>query len=156
MRHPLKIRGLPTLPFPSWKGGIDSNYYVRLSSPDSNQGCFFGCLTTPFSAGIIVIWIWTDNATPKVDERESGMSPTVRPQFPSTGPKPMSCPCWYTRSAFLVPTASFSPFGTLEVRFLYQWCAPVYLVHTKASSRTFSVLWNNRRLFFQVWKTMCN
>jgi len=155
------------------------------------------------------------------------MTPTVLPQFPSTGPKLMSCPCWYTRSAFPVPTASFCPFGTPEarllyqhifyfiwytrstspvpthllfhlvhqkhvsctntslisfgtpevrflyqrhlfvhlvhqkhvsctntsfisfgtpeVRFLYQWCAPVYSVHTKASSRTFSVLWNNRR-----------
>ena len=122
------------------------------------------------------------------------MTPTVLPQFPSTGPKLMSCPCWYTRSAFPVPTASFCPFGTPEARFLYQhifyfiwytrsafpvpthllfhlvhqkrvsctntslisfgtpearllyqWCAPVYSVHTKASSRTFSVLWNNRR-----------
>ena len=34
--------------------------------------------------------------------------------------------------------------GTPEARFLYQ-CAPVYSVHTKASSSTFSVLWNNRR-----------
>ena len=122
------------------------------------------------------------------------MTPTVLPQFPSTGPTLMSCPCWYTRSAFPVPTASFCPFGTPEARFLYQhisysiwytrstspvpthllfhlvhqkhvsctntsfisfgtpearllyqWCAPVYSVHTKASSRTFSVLWNNRR-----------
>ncbi len=122
------------------------------------------------------------------------MTPTVLPQFPSTGPKLMSCPCWYTRNAFLVPTASFCPFGTPEARLLYQhifyfiwytrsaspvpthllfhlvhqkrvsctntslisfgtpearllyqWCAPVYSVHTKASSRTFSVLWNNRR-----------
>ena len=139
------------------------------------------------------------------------MTPTVLPQFPSTGPKLMSCPCWYTRSAFPVPTASFCPFGTPEARLLYQrhlfvhlvhqkhvsctntsfisfgtpevrflyqrhlfvhlvhqkhvsctntsfisfgtpearllyqWCAPVYSVHTKASSRTFSVLWNNRR-----------
>ena len=122
------------------------------------------------------------------------MTPTVLPQFPSTGPTLMSCPRWYTRSAFPVPTASFSPFGTPEARFLYQhisyfiwytrstspvpthllfhlvhqkrvsctntslisfgtpearllyqWCAPVYSVHTKASSRTFSVLWNNRR-----------
>ena len=155
------------------------------------------------------------------------MTPTVLPQFPSTGPTLMSCPCWYTRSAFPVPTASFCPFGTPEarllyqhifyfiwytrsafpvpthllfhlvhqkcvsctngiflsiwytrsaspvpthllfhlvhqkrvsctntsfisfgtpeVRFLYQWCAPVYSVHTKASSRTFSVLWDNRR-----------
>ena len=114
----------------------------------------------------------------KVDERESGMSPTVLPQFPSTGPTLMSCPCWYTRSAFPVPTASFCPFGTPEARFLYQhisysiWytrsTSPVpthllfHLVHqkhvsctngapqyirciTKASSRTFSVLWNNRR-----------
>ena len=48
----------------------------------------------------------------KVDERESGMSPTVLPQFPSTGPTLMPCPRWYTRSAFPVPTASFSPFGT--------------------------------------------
>ena len=40
---------------------------------------------------------------------------------------------------------SFISFGTPEVRFLYQWCAPVYSVHTKASSRTFSVLWDNRR-----------
>ena len=125
---------------------------------------------------------------------ESGMTPTVLPQFPSFGPTLMSCPCWYTRSAFPVPTASFCPFGTPEARFLYQhisysiwytrsaspvpthllfhlvhqkrvsctntslisfgtpearllyqWCAPVYSVHTKASSRTFSVLWNNRR-----------
>ena len=121
------------------------------------------------------------------------MTPTVLPQFPSTGPTLMSCPCWYTRSAFPVPTASFCPFGTPEARFLYQhisyfiWytrstspvpthllfhlvhqkrvpctntslipfgtpevrflhqCAPVYSVDTKASSRTFSVLWNNRR-----------
>ena len=139
------------------------------------------------------------------------MTPTVLPQFPSTGPKLMSCPCWYTRSAFPVPTASFCPFGTPEARFLYQhisysiWytrsTSPVpthllfhlvhqkhvsctntslipfgtpearflyqrhlfvHLVHqkhvsctngapqyirciTKASSRTFSVLWNNRR-----------
>ena len=137
------------------------------------------------------------------------MTPTVLPQFPSTGPKLMSCPRWYTRSAFPVPTASFCPFGTPEARslyntslipfgtpearFLYQhisyfiWytrsafpvpthllfhlvhqkrvpctntslipfgtpevrflhqCAPVYSVDTKASSRTFSVLWNNRR-----------
>ena len=121
------------------------------------------------------------------------MTPTVLPQFPSTGPKLMSCPCWYTRSAFPVPTASFCPFGTPEARLLYQhisyfiWytrstfpvpthllfhlvhqkrvpctntslipfgtpevrflhqCAPVYSVDTKASSRTFSVLWNNRR-----------
>ena len=122
------------------------------------------------------------------------MTPTVLPQFPSTGPKLMSCPRWYTRSAFPVPTASFCPFGTPEARLLYQhisysiwytrstfpvpthllfhlvhqkrvsctntsfisfgtpearllyqWCAPVYSVHTKASSRTFSVLWNNRR-----------
>ena len=96
----------------------------------------------------------------KVDERESGMSPTVLPQFPSTGPTLMSCPRWYTRSAFPVPThllfhlvhqkhvsctnTSLIPFGTPEVRFLYQ-CAPVYSVHAKASSRTFSVLWNNRR-----------
>gem|GEM_PF-4777256 len=50
----------------------------------------------------------------KVDERESGMSPTVLPQFPSTGPTLMPCPRWYTRSAFPVPTASFSPFGTPE------------------------------------------
>ena len=40
---------------------------------------------------------------------------------------------------------SFISFGTPEARLLYQWCAPVYSVHTKASSRTFSVLWNNRR-----------
>ena len=139
------------------------------------------------------------------------MTPTVLPQFPSTGPKLMSCPCWYTRSAFPVPTASFCPFGTPEarllyqhifyfiwytrsafpvpthllfhlvhqkrvsctntslisfgtpeVRFLYQRHLFVHLVHqkhvsctngapqyirciTKASSRTFSVLWNNRR-----------
>ena len=139
------------------------------------------------------------------------MTPTVLPQFPSTGPKLMSCPCWYTRSAFPVPTASFCPFGTPEARLLYQhisyfiWytrsafpvtthllfhlvhqkrvsCTNtslipfgtpearflyqrhlfVHLVHqkhvsctngapqyirciTKASSRTFSVLWNNRR-----------
>ena len=139
------------------------------------------------------------------------MTPTVLPQFPSTGPKLMSCPCWYTRSAFPVPTASFCPFGTPEARLLYQhifyfiwytrstspvpthllfhlvhqkcvsctngiflsiWytrsTSPVpthllfHLVHqkhvsctngapqyirciTKASSRTFSVLWNNRR-----------
>ena len=121
------------------------------------------------------------------------MTPTVLPQFPSTGPTLMSCPCWYTRSAFPVPTASLIPFGTPEARFLYQhisyfiWytrsafpvpthllfhlvhqkrvpctntslipfgtpevrflhqCAPVYSVDTKASSRTFSVLWNNRR-----------
>ena len=154
------------------------------------------------------------------------MTPTVLPHFPSTGPKLMSCPRWYTRSAFPVPTASFCPFGTPEARFLYQhisysiwytrstspvpthllfhlvhqkrvsctntslipfgtpearflyqhisysiWytrsafpvptasfcpfgtpearflyqCAPVYSVHAKASSRTFSVLWNNRR-----------
>ena len=32
------------------------------------------------------------------------MTPTVLPQFPSTGPTLMSCPCWYTRSAFPVPT----------------------------------------------------
>ena len=139
------------------------------------------------------------------------MTPTVLPQFPSTGPTLMSCPCWYTRSAFPVPTASFCPFGTPEarllyqhifyfiwytrsafpvpthllfhlvhqkrvsctntslisfgtpeVRFLYQRHLFVHLVHqkhvsctngapqyirciTKASSRTFSVLWNNRR-----------
>ena len=139
------------------------------------------------------------------------MTPTVLPHFPSTGPKLMSCPCWYTRNAFPVPTASFCPFGTPEARFLYQhisysiWytrsASPVpthllfhlvhqkhvsctntslipfgtpearllyqrhlfvHLVHqkhvsctngapqyirciTKASSRTFSVLWNNRR-----------
>ena len=122
------------------------------------------------------------------------MTPTVLPHFPSTGPKLMSCPCWYTRNAFPVPTASFCPFGTPEARFLYQhisysiWYTrsafPVpthllfhlvhqkhvsctthllfHLVHqkhvsctngapqyirciTKASSRTFSVLWNNRR-----------
>ena len=122
------------------------------------------------------------------------MTPTVLPQFPSTGPTLMSCPCWYTRSAFPVPTASFCPFGTPEARFLYQhisyfiwytrstfpvqhisysiWYTrsafPVpthllfHLVHqkhvsctngapqyirciTKASSRTFSVLRNNRR-----------
>ena len=139
------------------------------------------------------------------------MTPTVLPQFPSTGPTLMSCPCWYTRSAFPVPTASFCPFGTPEARLLYQhifyfiwytrstspvpthllfhlvhqkcvsctngiflsiWytrsTSPVpthllfHLVHqkhvsctngapqyirciTKASSRTFSVLWNNRR-----------
>ena len=122
------------------------------------------------------------------------MTPTVLPQFPSTGPKLMSCPCWYTRSASPVPTASFCPFGTPEARFLYNtslipfgtpearslyqhisyfiWYTrstfPVpthllfHLVHqkhvsctngapqyirciTKASSRTFSVLWNNRR-----------
>ena len=139
------------------------------------------------------------------------MTPTVLPQFPSTGPKLMSCPCWYTRSAFPVPTASICPFGTPEARLLYQhifyfiwytrstspvpthllfhlvhqkcvsctngiflsiWytrsASPVpthllfHLVHqkhvsctngapqyirciTKASSRTFSVLWNNRR-----------
>ena len=48
------------------------------------------------------------------------MTPTVLPQFPSTGPKLMSCPCWYTRNAFLVPTASFCPFGTPEARLLYQ------------------------------------
>ena len=48
------------------------------------------------------------------------MTPTVLPQFPSTGPKLMSCPCWYTRSAFPVPTASFCPFGTPEARLLYQ------------------------------------
>ena len=48
------------------------------------------------------------------------MTPTVLPQFPSTGPKLMSCPCWYTRSAFPAPTASFCPFGTPEARFLYQ------------------------------------
>ena len=130
----------------------------------------------------------------KVDERESGMSPTVLPQFPSTGPKLMSCPRWYTRSAFPVPThllfhlvhqkhvsctnTSLISFGTPEARSLYQhisysiWYTrsafPVpthllfHLVHqkhvsctngapqyirciTKASSRTFSVLWNNRR-----------
>jgi len=68
---------------------------------------------------------------------------------------------WYTRSAFPVPThllfhlvhqkrvsctnTSLISFGTPEARLLYQWCAPVYSVHTKASSRTFSVLWNNRR-----------
>ena len=68
----------------------------------------------------------------KVDERESGMSPTVLPQFPSTGPTLMSCPRWYTRSAFPVPTASFSPFGTPETRLLYQWCAPVYSMHNKS------------------------
>ena len=155
------------------------------------------------------------------------MTPTVLPQFPSTGPKLMSCPCWYTRSAFPVPThllfhlvhqkhvsctnTSFISFGTPEARLLYQhisyfiWytrsTSPVpthllfhlvhqkcvsctngiflsiwytrstslvpthllfHLVHqkhvsctngapqyirciTKASSRTFSVLWNNRR-----------
>ena len=139
------------------------------------------------------------------------MTPTVLPQFPSTGPKLMSCPRWYTRSASPVPTASFCPFGTPEARLLYQhisysiWytrsASPVpthllfhlvhqkrvsctntslipfgtpearflyqrhlfvHLVHqkhvsctngapqyirciTKASSRTFSVLWNNRR-----------
>ena len=50
----------------------------------------------------------------KVDERESGMTPTVLPQFPSTGPTLMSCPRWYTRSAFPVPAASFSLFGTPE------------------------------------------
>ena len=48
------------------------------------------------------------------------MTPTVLPQFPSTGPKLMSCPRWYTRSAFPVPTASFCPFGTPEARLLYQ------------------------------------
>ena len=115
-----------------------------LSAPDSNQWCLPGCITTIFSPGIIVVWIWNDNAAPKVDGCESGMTPTVLPQFPSTGPKLMSCPCWYTRSAFPVPTASFCPFGT-PARLLYQWCAPVYSVHTKASSRTFSVLWSNRR-----------
>ena len=52
----------------------------------------------------------------KVDERESGMSPTVLPQFPSTGPTLMPCPRWYTRSAFPVPAASFCPFGTPEAR----------------------------------------
>ena len=41
---------------------------------------------------------------PKVGGCESGMTPTVLPHFPSTGPKLMSCPCWYTRSAFPVPT----------------------------------------------------
>ena len=68
----------------------------------------------------------------KVDERESGMSPTVLPQFPSTCPTLMSCPRWYTRSAFPVPAASFSPFGTPETRLLYQWCAPVYSMHNKS------------------------
>ena len=75
-----------------------------LSAPDSNQWCLPGCITTIFSPGIIVVWIWNDNAAPKVDGCESGMTPTVLPQFPSTGPKLMSCPCWYTRSAFPVPT----------------------------------------------------
>ena len=132
-----------------------------LSAPDSNQWCLPGCITTIFSPGIIVVWIWNDNAAPKVDGCESGMTPTVLPQFPSTGPTLMSCPRWYTRSAFPVPThllfhlvhqkrvsctnTSLISFGTPEARLLYQWCAPVYSVHTKASSRTFSVLWNNRR-----------
>ena len=61
--------------------------------------------------------------------------------------------------------------GTPEARFLYQRHLFVHLVHqkhvsctngapqyirciTKASSRTFSVLRNNRRPFFQVWKVM--
>ena len=34
-----------------------------LSAPDSNQWCLPGCITTIFSPGIIVVWIWADNAT---------------------------------------------------------------------------------------------
>ena len=106
------------------------------------------------------------------------MTPTVLPQFSSTGPKLMSCPCWYTRSAFPVPThllfhlvhrkrvsctngiflsiwytRSTSPVPThLLFHLVHQKhvsCtngAPQYIrCITKASSRTFSVLWNNRR-----------
>ena len=64
------------------------------------------------------------------------MTPTVLPQFPSTGPKLMSCPRWYTRSAFPVPTASFCPFGTPEARSLYQRHLFVHLVHQKRVSCT--------------------
>ena len=61
------------------------------------------------------------------------MTPTVLPQFPSTGPTLMSCPCWYTRSAFPVPTASFCPFGTPEVRFLYQHIS-YFIWYTRSAS----------------------
>ena len=116
-----------------------------LSAPDSNQWCLPGCITTIFSPGIIVVWIWNDNAAPKVDGCESGMTPTLLPQFPYTGPKLMSCPRWYTRSAFPVPTHLL--FHLVHQKHVS--CtngAPQYIrCITKASSRTFSVLWNNRR-----------
>ena len=93
-----------------------------LSAPDSNQWCLPGCITTIFSPGIIVVWIWNDNAAPKVDGCESGMTPTVLPQFPSTGPKLMSCPCWYTRSAFPVPMCPCI-FGAYKGIIKYIFCS---------------------------------
>ena len=93
-----------------------------LSAPDSNQWCLPGCITTIFSPGIIVVWVWNDNAAPKVDGCESGMTPTVLPQFPSTGPKLMSCPCWYTRSAFPVPMCPCI-FGAYKGIIKYIFCS---------------------------------
>ena len=61
------------------------------------------------------------------------MTPTVLPHFPSTGPTLMSCPCWHTRSAFPVPTASFCPFGTPEARLLYQHIS-YFIWYTRSAS----------------------
>ena len=142
--------------------GLCIGWKKWLSAPDSNQGCLPGCITTIFSPGIIASRIWTDNATHQSwwtwIRNVTYCSATVSFHWPDTDvlsslvhQKRVSCTngiflsIWYTRSTSPVPTHLL--FHLVHQKHVS--CtngAPQYIrCITKASSRTFSVLWNNRR-----------
>ena len=126
-----------------------------LSAPDSNQWCLPGCITTIFSPGIIASWIWTDNATHQSwwtwIRNVTYCSATVSFHWPDTDvlsllvhQKRVSCTngiflsIWYTRVNLNQESTQKHVSCTNG--------APQYIrCITKASSRTFSALRNNRR-----------
>lgn len=59
-----------------------------------------------------------------------------------------------TRCQSVMLPLSLSSFGTPEVRYPHQRYVPVYSVHRKAFSRTFSIPKNNRRPLFWICRTM--
>ena len=109
-----------------WFRAYASGEKKWLSSPDANQECFHGCLTTLFSPEIITIRIWTYY---------------------------VAWQGWWKRIRNVAFASYHSSFGAPEVR-SYTNCLSLHIWYIKRPSFVHSQSYKNRRTLFRVWKNI--